>query len=126
MPSVPAAISSVLLAFVIAFQIALACGAPWGDLAMGGRFPGKFPPNMRIAAVLRAIVLALLSSIVLIKDGFWLPQLYQLSIFAIWGLVAIFALSLIMNLATPSKWERIIWAPVAALILVSSIIGAVS
>ena len=126
MPSVPAAISSVLLAFVIAFQIALACGAPWGDLAMGGRFPGKFPPNMRIAAVLQAIVLALLSSIVLIKDGFWLPQLYQLSIFAIWGLVAIFALSLIMNLATPSKWERIIWAPVAALILVSSIIVAVS
>jgi len=37
------------------FQLALALGAPWGKLAMGGAFPGRFPPKLRIlAAVLLA------------------------------------------------------------------------
>ena len=28
---------------VIAFQFALALGAPWGAYAMGGAFPGRYP-----------------------------------------------------------------------------------
>ena len=36
---------------VVAFQIALAAGAPWGAFAMGGAFPRQFPPAMRIAAI---------------------------------------------------------------------------
>ena len=35
-------------AVVAAFQIALALGAPWGAYAMGGAFPGQFPPTMRV------------------------------------------------------------------------------
>ena len=93
---------------------------------MGGRFPGKFPPNMRIAAIVQAIVMVGLGAIILIRDGYGLPQYYPLSIYAIWGVVAIFALSLIMNLATPSKWERIIWVPIVAIILITSTMVALS
>lgn len=39
----------------IAFQLALALGAPWGEYAMGGRYPGRFPPGLRLAAVSRRI-----------------------------------------------------------------------
>ena len=33
---------------VIAFQLALAFGAPWGRDAMGGALPGRMPPKMRV------------------------------------------------------------------------------
>jgi len=38
---------------VIAFQIALAAGAPWGAYAMGGAFPGQLPPAMRVTALIQ-------------------------------------------------------------------------
>jgi hypothetical protein len=45
-PTLAAGILTVL------FQLALACGAPWGHLAMGGgKYPGVFPVPLRIAAV---------------------------------------------------------------------------
>lgn len=50
---------------VVAFQLALALGAPWGSYAMGGAFPGRFPPRMRVAAVVQAVLLALVAGIVL-------------------------------------------------------------
>lgn len=40
---------------VVAFQIAIALGAPWGEYAMGGATPGRFPPPMRVAAVVQAL-----------------------------------------------------------------------
>ena len=126
MPSTAALVSTALLAFVVIFQVAMACGAPWGGIAMGGRYPGKFPLPMRVAAAVQAIVMILLGCIVLVNDGFLLPAFYSHSTIAIWGVVAIFSLSFIMNLATPSKWERIIWAPVAALVLVCTVLVAIS
>lgn len=32
-----------LILIVILFQVALAVGVPWGEYAMGGKFPGKNP-----------------------------------------------------------------------------------
>ncbi|MEK4110124.1 hypothetical protein ABIC86_002354 [Paenibacillus sp. DS2363] len=32
-----------LILIVILFQVALAVGVPWGEYAMGGKFPGKYP-----------------------------------------------------------------------------------
>ena len=42
---------TVISAGVVAFQLALAAGAPWGAYAMGGAFPGQFPSALRIAAL---------------------------------------------------------------------------
>ena len=45
---------TIISAGVIAFQIALAAGAPWGAFAMGGAFPGQFPPALRVGALAHA------------------------------------------------------------------------
>lgn len=117
---------SFLILLTILFQFALALGAPWGHLAMGGKYPGKFPIPMRIAAVIQALLLSLLAVIVLTRAGSMLPSYTQLSEMLIWFAVGISTLSLILNLVTPSKWERILWAPVALLMTVCSLIVALS
>ncbi len=115
-----------LTLIIFLFQIALAAGMPWGHLAMGGRYPGKFPPNMRVGAVIQAMLLAFLAMIVLSRAGVAFPGLSNLSNILVWVAVAISGVSLILNLITQSKWERIIWAPVALLMAVSSLIVALS
>lgn len=119
-------IFAVLTGITILFQLALAAGAPWGALAMGGRYPGRFTARLRIAAIVQALVLVLLASIVYSRAGILLPSWYGFSQTAIWLVVGINALSSFMNLITPSKWERILWAPVALSLLVCSLIVALS
>ena len=123
----PAALGyGVISLVVIAFQIALAAGAPWGAFAMGGAFPGQFPPELRVAAVVQAVILAGLALVVLARAGVVLPRLSRTSRWLIWVVVAFSALSLVLNLITPSAGERAIWAPVALVMLVCSVIVAIS
>ena len=105
---------------VVAFQVALAAGAPWGAFAMGGAFPSQFPPALRIAALVQAVLLIALAAVVLARAGVLLPGWSQVSRWLIWFVVAFAALSLVLNLITPSAGERAIWAPVAFLLLISS------
>jgi hypothetical protein len=67
MKRVAAIIYAIVSLGVIAFQIALAAGAPWGAYAMGGAFPGQFPPALRIAAVIQAVLLAGLAAVILAR-----------------------------------------------------------
>jgi hypothetical protein len=127
MNSEVAAITFCLLTGVaVLFQLALAAGAPWGQLAMGGKYPGRFPRPLRIGAIVQALVLVGLGAIVLTRAGLIFPQWLAASTWLIWGVVAFSALSLILNLITPSKWERILWAPVAAGMLLCSVLVALS
>jgi hypothetical protein len=105
---------------VVAFQIVLAAGAPWGEFAMGGAFPGQFPPALRIAALIQAAVLLGMAVVVLARAGFILLRWSRASRWLIWFVVAYAVLSLVLNLITPSAGERAIWAPTAILLLVSS------
>jgi hypothetical protein len=116
---------SALIGIVILFQLALAAGMPWGSFAMGGKFPGKFPPAMRFAALFQVIMLALLASIVLSKSGFMFPNWSPFANKAIWFVVIFSVIATIMNMITKSKWERRIWAPVSLLLLVTSITVAI-
>jgi peptidoglycan/LPS O-acetylase OafA/YrhL len=118
---VAARIYAVVSFGVIAFQIALALGAPWGAYAMGGAFPGQFPPELRVAAFMQAMILGLLA-----RAGITLPKWSRTSRWLVWVVVAFSALSLVLNLITPSARERAIWAPVALIMLISSVIVAVS
>ena len=111
---------------VVVFQIALAAGAPWGAFAMGGAFPGQFPPALRIAALIQAALLVGMAAVVLARAGLTLPRWSQVSRRLIWFVVAFAALSLVLNLITPSAGERAIWAPIAFLLLISSSIVAIT
>ena len=123
---IAARIYAIVSFFVIAFQIALALGAPWGAYAMGGAFPGQFPPELRVAAVVQAVILAGLALVVLARAGITLPKWSRTSRWLVWVVVAFSALSLVLNLITPSARERAIWAPVALIMLTSSVIVAIS
>jgi hypothetical protein len=116
-----ASVYAIVIVGVIAFQLALAAGAPWGEFAMGGAYPGQFPPELRVAAVVQAVVLALLALIVLARAGVALPGWSRIARKAIWFVVAFSVLSLILNSITPSVRERAIWAPVALVMVLCSV-----
>jgi hypothetical protein len=108
----------------IAFQIALALGAPWGEYAMGGRFQGRLPPAMRIVALVQALLLAVLALGVLSRAGLLdLPAGLDLP-WLVWVAVAFSAVSLVLNAISRSPSERRIWVPVALAMLGSSLIVA--
>jgi hypothetical protein len=109
---------------VVVFQLALALGAPWGEYAMGGRFPGTFPRAMRVSAVGQAVLLAALAVYMLSEAGLVLPSLARTLPWLIWAVVAFSAVSLLLNAITPSAGERRIWVPVAIVMLVTSLIVA--
>ncbi len=109
---------------VVAFQIALSAGAPWGKYAMGGAFPGEFPPALRIAALAQAVLLVGMTAVVVSRAGIALAGWSRASRRLVWVVVALAALSVVLNLITPSAGERAIWAPVALVLLASSTVVA--
>lgn len=125
-PRAAAILYAIVSLAVVAFQVALAAGAPWGAYAMGGAFPGQFPPPLRVAALVQAALLVGLAAIVLARAGLIRPRWARASRWPIWFVVAFAVVSFILNLITPSAGERAIWAPVAFLLLLSSATVALS
>lgn len=117
---------TIATAGVITFQVAMALGAPWGAYAMGGASPGRFPPAMRVAALVQAAVLSMLAVAVLSHAGLALPSLAEAYPWLIWVAVAVSALSVLLNAITRSAGERRIWLPVALVLLVSSVTVALT
>ncbi len=111
---------------VILFQVALALGAPWGAYAMGGVSPGRFPPRLRVAALIQALLLGVAIAIVLARAGLAFPGLADWASVLIWLVVALALVALVLNLASRSAGERRLWVPVAAVMLVSSLVVATS
>src|SRR3990170_1396460 len=98
MTRIAALVYAGLTAIVAAFQLALAAGAPWGAYAMGGAFPGQFPPQMRVAAVVQAVILVALALVVLARAGLILPSWSRASRSLVWLVVGFAAVSLVLNL----------------------------
>ncbi len=112
------------LIIVILFQIGLGLGMPWGKLSMGGKFPGIYPYKMRIACIFQILILGVMGTIVFTRAGIMFPDWYPYSVKIIWVEVVFFSIGVVLNSITPSKWERIIWAPVTIILLVCSILVA--
>jgi hypothetical protein len=113
-----------LTLLVVAFQLALAAGAPWGKLAMGGAFPGRLPPSMRAAAVVQALVLALFAGIVAARARLMLPRWHGASRRLVWMVVALSAVAVVLNAITPSPLERAVWLPVTLALLTCGVVVA--
>ena len=124
MPKIAAWLYTIVAAGLILFQLALAAGAPWGDYAMGGAFPGQFPPTMRVAAVIQAALIVGMVTVVLARAGISFTGWVRRTRWLIWVVVGYGVIGLILNLITPSTGERALWAPVALVMLVSSVIVA--
>lgn len=111
-------------AVVVAFQIALALGAPWGAYAMGGAIEAQFPPPMRVAAAVQALLIGLLAAVVLSDARVVDPDLASGFPWLVWVAVVVSALAVFLNAISRSAGERRIWVPVATVMLISSLLVA--
>lgn len=107
-----------LAALAVLFQLALACGAPWGALALGGRWQGRFPPLIRAFAIVQAGVIAAMALVVASRAGITGQPFGPGWLF--WLVVLLTAASMVANLTTPSRAERWLWTPVAAAMLLAA------
>ncbi len=117
-----AAAGFVLLA---AFQVALALGAPWGPAAWGGAHEGRLPSRLRIASGVAALVWIAGAFVVLGRAGYDVSPLpFSATRWGTWVLSGLLAVGAVMNLASRSRWERLLWSPIAALLAVLCLVVA--
>jgi hypothetical protein len=122
MTLVAVVVFTVVAILATCFQFALALGAPFGEMAMGGRYPGKFPVQMRVAAIVQGLIIGALAAIVLTRAGVVVTPLN--APWLIWVVVAFSAVSLFVNAISRSRKERLLWVPAATVMLISSLIVA--
>lgn len=122
--SVAAYVFNALVTVVILFQIALALGAPWGELTWGGRFQGALPASMRVACVFSALLMLAFGMVVSVRAGLLLSKWRATSRKLVWVVALYCALGVIANGITPSYWERMIWLPVVVILLACCVIVA--
>ena len=123
--SLVAIVFTIITGIVMILQGCLAIGLPWGQASMGGKYPGKYPPKMKAVAIINMIILGLFAAIVLSKADLIFPQLKSISEIGIWLVVVFMLVGTVLNTITPSKIERI-WAPVAFIQLITSLILAIN
>lgn len=115
-PTVLSAVFAVLALGPISVQIALAFGAPFGHLTMGGRWPGRLPRHARALAGVQAVTLVGMAAAILsVARGVW-------PVWVGWPVLAILALSVDAHIVTPSRAERRLWLPVIAAMFVSALV----
>lgn len=96
---------------VVAFQLCLAAGAPWGAAAWGGADVGRLSTELRVASSFQAFLWLLAAAIALSRGGVAGPIPHGLSRRAMWTVAALLAVGAVMNAASSSRWERFGWAP---------------
>jgi hypothetical protein len=119
--------AAILYALITAFQLALAFGAPWGKAAFGGAVaqPGI---ELRVSSVVAVAIWSAAALIVLKRVGFgnWAPLPKRALPGAVWVLVALSAVSVVMNAITPSALERAIWLPFCLVLTAALVVVAVT
>lgn len=98
---------------VVVFQFCLIAGAPWGRVTQGGRHHGSLPISGRVVAG-TSVVLLVFMAIGIASEAKLIAGLPKWVPYT--GLT-IQALSALLNWITPSRIERLIWAPITTLML---------
>lgn len=112
------AVATLLIVGLVAFQIALALGAPLGAAAWGGQHPGVLPARLRVASgIVGVLVYPILLLVVLSASGLLRVGLPVDADVAMWVLAGFFALGTIVNAISRSPPERI-WSPVSAVLAI--------
>ena len=103
-----------LLLTIVAFQLALALGAPFGRAAWGGKIEGVLPAPLRVASAITGIgiypvIIAIVLSASGVVDADLVPGQGDV---LMWVLAAFFGIGGVLNAASRSSLERW-WAPVS-------------
>jgi hypothetical protein len=117
-----------LFAVLVAFQLALALGAPWGRAAYGGAAVGVLPTHLRIASAVAVIVWAVIALAVARRGGLpvWSPLPVSWLPVVVWIVVGLLAIAVVMNAITPSALERAIWLPFTLVLLAATLTVAIT
>lgn len=114
-----------LAGVVMAFQLAVALGAPWGEFTQGGQSAGHLPVAGRILALVSAGVLALFATAILARVGRGpLATGRSRIVTAIaWIAAAYSGIAVLLNAASRAPQERMVWVPVSLVLFVTSLIA---
>ena len=124
---IAAAAVALLMGVVMAFQAAIALGAPWGSYTQGGGTSGQLPAGGRVIAVVSIAILALLAAGLLARVG-WGPLARaprRLVSVVSWIAVGYSLVAVLLNMATPSEDERMLWAPVSVALAAGSLVTVI-
>jgi hypothetical protein len=120
-----AVIASVGVAGLAVFQFLLALGLPYGHAAFGGA-NSVLPAKLRLASALSSIIFLLAFYVVLARgDAVGGEERYALVTIGIWAFAALFAVSALANVASHSRWERYLMAPIGVVLTVCCAVLAV-
>ena len=119
--------AAILYSLIVAFQLALALGAPWGKAAFGGAVeqPGL---ELRISSAVAVVIWSAAALIVLRRVGFriWAPLPKRATRVAVWVLVGLSTVSVLLNAITPTALERAIWLPFALVLTAALAVVAIA
>jgi hypothetical protein len=110
----PIGLAAVLLTVVATFQAALAAGAPWGAAAYGGYNRGTLPAKFRVASAASSLVHV---GLALVAAGPRPGTTAKRRILR--GAAGLMGVNTLMNLASRSTVERLLWTPTAAILAVT-------
>jgi hypothetical protein len=124
---IAAAIAALVgFAVIAVFQAALALGAPVGRAAWGGT-RARPATRLRVASAFAVGIWAFAALIILGRAGFReSPAHGSFARYGTFVLIGVLALSAIGNVASKSKWERFLWAPLALAMAVLCFVVALS
>ena len=107
-------IGAVLLLAVAVMEILLIAGLPLGEFTMGGRHK-VLPPLYRIFAA-SSVILQLFGAAVILQGGGLMNMWFAGKVIKIICFVfaGFFAVNTVMNLISPSKKEKYVMTPLAA------------
>ena len=118
MATIFAAGFTVLLVILAVFQLALIAGAPLGRFAWGGQNT-RLPSKLRIGSAVSVLVYGLFVYIALARVGtIETPAPGLAIVIAMWVVTAYLFLSVLPNLASKSRPEKLLMVPVSAVIAV--------
>lgn len=106
--------ASVLLGGISVFQVALAAGAPWGQVAWSGSHEGTLPANLRVASAAAAVVWGAVAVAVAEE----LPPSVKAQRILLRTVAGGALVGAVLNLVSPSVAERALWVPVSAAVAV--------
>jgi hypothetical protein len=115
MPEAAALCATALLAFLSIVQIGAASGAPWGRLTWGGQHR-VLPGRLRLASGVTVVWYAGTAAILLGRAGMLGTAPTGSVRVGAWVLLGFFALSIIANLASRSRAERLVMTPTCTLL----------
>lgn len=110
---------------IVAFQIAMAAGMPWGAYAMGGAYPDVFRLRFAWPRSCRRRCSWCARWWCSHAPGWRLGRGHLRRALRS-GSSLLVGQPRVLNVITPSEGERAVWAPVAALMLTSSLVVAIT